>query len=139
MRLQKISIVFLVSLVLNFVWEYLHSYLYAFYQHGSITLPILVRAAVVDAIIITALYGLFSHVPLLKNTLWFAVLLAVGVAVVIELYAMATGRWQYNAFMPVIPVLGIGLSPLLQLPLLTYTSFKTADIIQVIYKKQYEI
>jgi hypothetical protein len=35
-----------------------------------------------------------------------------------EWYSRANGRWSYTAAMPIVPVLGVGLWPFLQLPLL---------------------
>lgn len=49
---------------------------------------------------------------------WSVLLLAtLGLAVAIELRALATGRWTYTAAMP--RVLGVGLLPIVQLVLLT--------------------
>lgn len=48
--------------------------------------------------------------------------LGVAMTIVLELSARSTGRWEYTDAMPVIPLLGVGLVPLLQwaiLPMLT--------------------
>jgi len=42
-----------------------------------------------------------------------AALLGGILATVIERWALATGRWSYGTAMPVIPLLGVGLLPLL--------------------------
>ena len=55
------------------------------------------------------------------------ILVLVAVSVGIELYALETARWTYNSFMPIIPVVGVGLTPAVQLGLLGYASFKTAE------------
>jgi hypothetical protein len=47
-----------------------------------------------------------------------AALLGGACAVAIEWKALASGRWSYTGSMPVVPVLGVGLWPLLQLTLL---------------------
>lgn len=47
-----------------------------------------------------------------------AALLGAACAVVIEWNAVATGRWTYSGRMPIVPVLGVGLLPFLQLSLL---------------------
>ncbi len=55
----------------------------------------------------------------------FIIFIAVGVAVTVVMEWHATivaERWQYDEIMPVLPLLGIGISPLLQwiiLPVLT--------------------
>ena len=53
---------------------------------------------------------------------WKAVLFIMGLALIGqtigEVFALRTGRWSYGPSMPVIPILGVGLTPLLQMPLL---------------------
>ena len=45
--------VFLLALMLNLAWEFLHSGLYVHYRGGAITLSLLARAALYDAAVIT--------------------------------------------------------------------------------------
>lgn len=45
--------------------------------------------------------------------------LGAAAATWIESQALAAGRWSYTAVMPVVPALGVGLWPVLQLALLT--------------------
>ena len=45
----------------------------------------------------------------------FMAVLGVAVAVGIEIGALATGRWSYSDQMPLIPVLRVGLAPVLQM------------------------
>jgi hypothetical protein len=47
-------------------------------------------------------------------------------ALAVEWQALASGRWSYDDRMPVVPVLGVGLWPLLQLILLTPVSLGAA-------------
>jgi hypothetical protein len=47
-------------------------------------------------------------------------------AVAIEREALASGRWSYTDRMPVVPMLGVGLWPLLQLTLLVPLAFWVA-------------
>ena len=58
----------------------------------------------------------------------FAVVALLGAlfAVVVEWTALATGRWSYTDRMPVVPVLGVGLWPALQLALLAPVSVRVA-------------
>ena len=44
-------------------------------------------------------------------------------AVLVERIALQTGMWRYSPSMPVIPVVGVGLWPFLQLPVLTVLVF----------------
>lgn len=47
-----------------------------------------------------------------------AALLGGACAVAVEWKALASGRWSYSEQMPIVPVLGVGLWPLLQLTVL---------------------
>ena len=126
MKTSRIVVVFILALVLNFVWECLHSFLYLNYRGGPITFFILFRASVFDAILTTVLYLLFLKVSFLKKRLWLVLLISFFVAIAIEAYALQTGRWMYNNLMPIVPLINLGLTPLIQLPILTYLTFKIA-------------
>jgi hypothetical protein len=121
--MKKISYIFLLSFLLNFVWENLHSALYAGYQGGKITEFILFRASIGDAVMITILLLPFLFVPWFKKRSWIIAVSGVILAVLIEWYALQTGRWAYNSLMPMIPLLNVGLTPTLQLGLLGYFTY----------------
>ena len=123
MKIKNILFIFIIAFLLNFVWEYFHSALYSFYQHELITMPILLRAAAVDAIMITTFFLLSAAVPV-KYHLWLVLAAAAATAIALEVFALQTGRWEYNDLMPIIPILNIGLTPVLQLPFLSYITFK---------------
>lgn len=55
-----------------------------------------------------------------------AVLLSGACAVIIEWRALLAGRWSYTDRMPLVPLLGVGLWPLLQLMLLVPTALGVA-------------
>ncbi len=123
---KKLLIIFLVAFVLNLIWEHLHSVLYVHYQGEAITSFILTHAALFDAIFTTLLSVPFMVIPLLRKRFWIAVVVAVGFAVGLERYALSTSRWMYTDSMPVIPILGSGLTPTIQLGLLAALSFYIA-------------
>ena len=56
-----------------------------------------------------------------------AALLGAVCAFVFERIALAAGRWSYTDRMPIVPVLGVGLWPLLQLTLLVPLAFWLAS------------
>ncbi len=122
--MKKVFLVFLLSFVLNLIWENLHSFLYTGYMGGTITEFILFRASVVDAVIITFLSMPFIFVPSLKRKSLLIIFVGILIAICIELYALNTGRWAYNEYMPMIPILGVGLTPTIQLGLLGYVSYR---------------
>lgn len=122
--MRRISSLFLVSLILNLLWENAHAALYVHYQGGAITEYILLRAALVDAIIITVLVIPFLSVHTLRTRPWVLIPLGIVVSVLIEWWALGSGRWAYTAGMPIIPLLGVGLTPTIQLGILGYCAYK---------------
>ncbi|MDP2695825.1 MAG: hypothetical protein Q8O87_01070 [bacterium] len=124
MVIKKSARIFLLAFVANLIWENLHSLLYAHYRDGEITQFILLRATLFDAVFITLLGLFFLGVPYLRKNLWWSIVIGLAAAMLIEIYALSTGRWAYNDLMPIIPLLGIGLTPTIQLGLLSYFSYK---------------
>ncbi|OHA47336.1 MAG: hypothetical protein A2541_02020 [Candidatus Taylorbacteria bacterium RIFOXYD2_FULL_36_9] len=121
--MKKVFLIFLLSFILNVVWENLHSFFYVGYMGGTITEFILLRASVADAVIITIMSLPFIFVSNLKGKSWPIIFVGVLIAIFIELYALNTGRWAYNEYMPIIPILDVGLTPTIQLGLLGYLSY----------------
>ncbi|MEK7627598.1 MAG: hypothetical protein AAB397_03375 [Patescibacteria group bacterium] len=105
----------------------MHSYLYIHYRGGPITQALLARAAFIDAFFITVLWLFFQFIPYLKKRIWFAAIFAVIASIILEKYALNSGRWAYNEYMPIIPVLNTGLTPTIQLGILSFFIFKYAD------------
>ena len=88
-----------------------------------------------DGVIVLIIFGVGWWV--LRRADWFvrpsasayALMLVTGliIAILIEWVAVyGMGRWSYTARMPVLPVLGVGLSPVLQMLLLPPVIFKAA-------------
>ena len=121
--MKKIFFIFLLSFSFNLIWENLHYYFYTDYMGGAITESILLRASVVDAIIITFLSFPFVFIAKLRNKNWIIIFIGIVVAILIELHALRTERWVYNEYMPIIPILFVGLTPTIQLGLLGYLSY----------------
>jgi hypothetical protein len=118
----------------NLLWEVLHLPLYTVSETGTMSSIawLLVRCTVGDVLI--ALSSLVLSLVLLDRRDWPAraywrvagLALAFGLAYTLfsEWYNTAlTGAWAYSDLMPLIPVLGLGLSPVAQwivLPLLGF-------------------
>ena len=69
------------------------------------------------------LLGLAAATVRRRSAMW-VLLVATGAisATVVERFAIATGRWAYNELMPVLPLVNVGLWPVVQtsvLPVLT--------------------
>lgn len=119
-----LTLIFLFSFLLNYIWESVHeAFLYedhSFNAEKYITMMLYVST--VDASVILTIYLGVS--ALWKDILWFqkpkrmqvyaSSLAGLSVAAVIEYWnVMVKKEWSYTPLMPTI--LGIGVSPLLQL------------------------
>ena len=107
----------------NAVWEVAQFPLYAEYTGSSRHLSMCLRAAVGDVAILALLYAAMSLTA--RRLDWWsrfsmprALLLAgagFAIGALIEDRALAAGRWAYAASMPLVPGLGVGWSPVLQM------------------------
>lgn len=112
-----------VAFALNWAWEATHAVAYV--ESAG---PLLFRLrhclpmAAVDAVWTLALCG--AALILVRRSgcqrRYFATLGALGAltATWLERWALAEGRWTYNALMPIVPVVGVGLWPVMQMALL---------------------
>ena len=118
--LKPLPKIFLWAFILNMIWENIHSNLYVHYKGEEITDIILFRAAIFDAVMIT-LAGFFVMKGYIK--LWQAAAALVLFAIGLEWFALETARWAYTEYMPIIPIIGTGLTPTIQLGLIAYGIF----------------
>ena len=132
--------VFLFGFLLNTWYELLHSVFYTHFTEPGYTYPelvaMLLKSAVADGFISL---GLLLAVTVFRRGNWqwtmpwdrkdvsFVVTLGLGVQILAEIIALNSGEWAYNAAMPVIPVLDVGLTPTLQMPLLILPTFWLAQ------------
>ena len=115
---KKLTLVFILSFVLNLVWEFLSSALYSNHQGGKITSLILFEATATDAGMILMLVFI---APVFKfNKSLFVVLGGLVLSIIIEIWALRTGSWAYNSLMPIVPIINIGLAPAVQLSVTGY-------------------
>ena len=125
-----------VALALHAMWERMHVPLYTGYAHLT-ELPIIYYAVLGDVfytLVAVLFIGLFKG-----RVLWFVapsgrdiaglVVLGFWIALFVEYKALALGRWAYLDAMPIVPFLGVGLSPLIQMMLLLPLSvFLAAEV-----------
>jgi hypothetical protein len=118
----------LAGFVLNEIWEMaqMSAYVETAGHSWISTIGFCTRAAVGDVGIILGIYtagalaagdsgwGLTGR----WNIYATAAVLGLTYAVLVEHAALATGRWTYTERMPIVPLLGAGLWPLLQMTLL---------------------
>lgn len=142
--------VFFTGFIVNILWEFLHAPLYAggsYLQGGSVTygteltgpfLPILLWASVGDGLLILSIYGIVACIE--RDWMWVmrwrrrdpAIVIVLGLlfATYIEWRGLSEGRWGYGVWMPIVPILEIGLTPFIQL---AATGLVTFRIIQKFY------
>ena len=114
---------FLLSGILDIIWQNAHVFLYAHYKGGAISEFILLRAVLFDAITMLLILLIFKALPAQFQYLPLFILLNLIAVILIEYWGLSTGRWAYNEMMPIIPILNVGLTPILQLPLLGYFTY----------------
>jgi hypothetical protein len=93
-----------------------------------------VRASLGDVTIILLLYFLgcliFKDlrwvIYLNKSKIFYIVLTGFVVGVTIEKVCLEADRWSYSKAMPVIPMIKVGLSPILQMTILPLATFALA-------------
>jgi len=103
-----------VAFVLNVIWEHLHASLYVSYMNAPITNAVLLHASVADAVMVAMLVTFALFLP--KHfQVWGIGIGGLLLAVLIEGWALNTGRWMYTSNMPLLPLLHVGLTPTLQL------------------------
>lgn len=121
---------FALAFALDLVWENAHMPLYKNFTGDSSPVSRFLRSlydSFMDAVLILSLFlvpALLLDLPMewpfgarLVEHVILGVLGGV-VATIIEWRALKTGRWQYSEKMPLVPILKVGLSPLVQLMVL---------------------
>ena len=113
----------LLAFLFHWVWETTHGVAYV-----ETRLPLRPRLwhclpmAIVDTGWTLGLIGLGVAVAAITRhhaaTSWSAALAGALTAAILERWALAVGRWTYNELMPVVPVLDVGLWPVLQMTVL---------------------
>lgn len=130
--IAEIKIMFIPGFLLNFVWESLQSGLYYHHFKGLIEfIAVHLRASLGDVALIFLIYLLGCSI--FKDTRWFIYLnkskvlfilfAGFGIGVTIEKICLQTGRWSYIQAMPIIPIIQVGLSPVLQMTMLPIATF----------------
>lgn len=124
-RFIFLVVLYSIAFVLNLVWEFSHAHLYTPCPTIASCWPILLRASAWDALFVTALDFFWLQERSVANYT-YVVIIALAAAIAIEWHALAIGRWAYTAAMPIIPLLHVGLSPVLQLPITAIITYEIA-------------
>lgn len=136
-----LAVIFVISLMLNYIWESMHeAFLYEVSKcDAEHYILMILEAAVVDASIILGIYlwvtvvwrDIFWLMHMKRNQLYTACAAGIIVAVIIEYRSvLVLKEWSYLPAMPTI--FGIGLTPLIQLSTTGLLTFWLAG--RVLYK-----
>jgi hypothetical protein len=119
----------IVAFILNLVWELAHGPLYKGFQYDLIHISFCALASVADMLMVL----LFAFALVYRNAFWISpiklnrslLLILVGGmgAIAAEMWHTSRGDWSYVDAMPLLPLVDVGLSPVLQfaiLPLLVF-------------------
>jgi chromate transport protein ChrA len=119
------------AFILNLVWELAHGSLYKGFQYDLGHIAFCALASVADMFMVLIL--LFAFGLIYKNVLWIEpvrfdrslVLILVGGvgAILAEMWHTSRGDWSYADAMPLIPIVEVGLSPVLQFTILPLIIF----------------
>lgn len=134
--LRLAFLITIIGFLANFIWENLQVPLYGyryrdFFQH----FPMCLFAAIGDVVLIMLFYAIIAWYR--KNWLWIEkvsikdilILLFMGGigAIVIEQIALPLDVWSYSSGMPIIPILDVGVTPIVQMMILPFVTFRVVD------------
>ena len=112
---------------LNLIWEILQQPLYVIGKFPAFPW-VLLRTSTWDAfyVLIVYLFLAFLHQDfywLRRKNIWdlgLIILIGFITSTVVERQSLALGKWSYTTLMPIVPVLGVGFVPFIQLPIMAF-------------------
>lgn len=132
---RLVASVFVVSLALNAIWEMAHMGAYAEMAGRLWQATVLrcMRSALVDAGLALGIWGLARWIVRSPGSLQWRLALVMAlmgalVAVLVEAAALESGWWSYSNRMPRLPLLQVGVWPVLQLAILPALSVALAEL-----------
>lgn len=126
---------FTISVFINYIWEMVQMPLYEQMPVTELSSWLFCFwASLGDGVITIVIWilGYFiyrSQNWFLSLSPWKVIILLVSggaIAIAIELHALATSLWKYSSYMPVLPLVGIGIAPFVQLIILPLPSMLLA-------------
>ncbi|MDO8504456.1 MAG: hypothetical protein Q7S36_01230 [Candidatus Liptonbacteria bacterium] len=115
---------------LNFLWELAQMPLYIVGTFPAFPLG-WIRASLWDASYTAIVYLFFGFLHqdfywIRRKNIWdlfLIIIIGFVTATIVETQALALGKWFYTSTMPLVPVLKVGLTPFIQLPLLSFAVY----------------
>ena len=133
--LKRIALISAIALLVNYVWEMLQMPFFEgmYFSDPNAWLSCF-QASVGDVfttvfifLVGRLIFGSWSwpHSPGVAR-ITYLVLIGAVIAVTVEIVALKAGRWSYSALMPVVPGIGVGILPVVQLIFLPYLGYVLA-------------
>ncbi|MFQ5873828.1 MAG: hypothetical protein ACE5JL_08505 [Dehalococcoidia bacterium] len=130
--------IFLWAVALNFFWEMAQAFAYTGMSPSAFEATLSCGwASLIDGLLVLAILwagvAVFSRVDWVERPgfpgYFFMVTTGVLISIVIELNAVyRVGKWGYGTIMPIIPTLGVGILPVLQMitlpPLIFFLAYR---------------
>lgn len=120
-----------ISFFLNLVWENIQAPLYEGYEGFVQHFLICLKATGGDMVMVFAVYAIIALIA--SDAYWFErmsrkhAFLAIAFGAIIgtgvELILIISHRWSYAQAMPVVPLVDLGIAPLLQMAILPLATF----------------
>lgn len=134
-KIQFVTTLFVVAYILNLIWENFQKPLFVGFESVLKSGITCYGAALGDALMVVGIYFVVALIR--RKFYWFSIrtrdetllLILFGfiTAVLFEKFAIVTNRWEYTSLMQLIPLLNVGLVPVLQMLTLPYLSIKITD------------
>lgn len=119
------------TFMLNLIWELAQGPLYEGFEYDLKHVSFCALASVADMLMVLILFFGFSLIYLSVSWITYLspkrvlILVVVGTvgAIIAEVWHTSQSDWAYADAMPIMPWLGVGLSPVLQFAVLPYLTF----------------
>jgi hypothetical protein len=134
---RRLTILFVVSVLVNYVWEMAQAPLYKGMDDFSVVWWHCGLAALGDGLLVLLIYAVgwvvlrgqdwFTH----PGTVGYVVMLLAGLVIAVSIEWLAVfiaNRWAYTARMPLVPALNVGLVPVAQMLVLPPLIFRITTI-----------
>ena len=120
-----------IAFSLNFIWELLQGPLYEGFEYDVQHISFCALASIADMLMVLIL--LFGYALMYMDAYWVMnmnldtvlplILIGIAGAILGEFWHTSRGDWSYAEAMPMVPLLKVGISPILQFAVLPYLSF----------------
>ena len=135
-----------VAFLLNFVWEVMQIPLYNGSSFNTSHIAFCALGSLADVIMVVLLYLVFAIIY--KNAFWIQnvkwqkiiILMLIGAtgAILSEMRHLSLSSWAYADSMPIIPVVKVGISPVLQFTILPLLIYRISFYFSLVRKRRKE-